>query len=106
MRWPRLDAQTIVPGRGGVLRGEYARDYLNQAPAFVETVVAQVSAEVYRRGKSPRNLEAVREALMKAVDVGAWGRKFAGDDKENRQFFDGFSMPGLVTAACREAWGN
>ena len=30
----------------------------------------------------------------------------AGDDKENRQFFDGFSMPGLVTAAYREAWGN
>ncbi len=105
-RMSRLDAETIVPGHGEVLRGEYARNYLNQVTDFVEAVVAQVSAEVYRRGNGPRNLEAVREAVMKAVDVNAWRQKFAGDDKENREFFDGFSMPGLVTAAYREAWGN
>jgi cyclase len=105
-RMARLDAETIIPGHGEVLRGEYARNYLSQVTDFVEAVVAQVSAEVYRRGNSPRNLEAVREAVMKAVDVNAWRQKFAGDDKENRQFFDGFSMPGLVTAAYREAWGN
>ncbi len=105
-RMERLDAQTIIPGHGDVLRGDYARTYLAQVIAFVETVVAQVSVEVYKRGNSPRNLEAVREAVMKAVDVAAWRQKFAGDDKENRDFFDSFSMPGLVTAAYREAWGN
>ncbi len=105
-RMGRLDAQTIVPGHGEVLRGEYARNYLTQVTDFVETVAEQVSAEVYRRGNGPRNLEAVREAVLKAVGVDAWRQKFAGDDKENREFFDGFSMPGLVTAAYREAWGN
>ena len=105
-RMGELDAQTIVPGHGEVLRGEYARSYLNQVTDFVRTVAEQVSAEVYRRGNGPRNLEAVREAVMKAVDVNAWRQKFAGDDKENREFFDGFSMPGLVTAAYREAWGT
>jgi cyclase len=105
-RMSRLDARTIVPGHGEVLRDEYAGNYLQQVIDFVDTVVAQVGVEVYRRGNGPRNLEAVREAVMKGVDVDAWRRKFAGDDKENREFFDGFSMPGLVTAAYREAWGN
>lgn len=105
-RMERLDAQTIIPGHGDVLRGDYARTFLAQVLALVETVVAQVSVEVYKRGNSPRNLEAVREAVMKAVDVAGWRQKFAGDDKENRDFFDSFSMPGLVTAAYREAWGN
>jgi len=105
-RMSRLDAQTIIPGHGDVLRGDYARNYLAQVIDFVRTVVAQVSVEVYRRGNSARNLDAVREAVMKAVDVAAWRQKFAGDDKDNREFFDGFSMPGLVTAAYREAWGN
>ena len=105
-RMGQLDAQTIVPGHGEVLRGEYARSYLNRVTEFVQTVAEQVSVEVYRRGNGPRNLEAVREAVMKAVAVDAWRQKFAGDDKENREFFDSFSMPGLVTAAYREAWGN
>ncbi len=105
-RMEQLDAQTIIPGHGEVLRGGYARSYLAQVIDFVQAVVAQVSAEVYKRGNSSRNLEAVREAVMKAVDVAAWRQKFAGDDKENRDFFDSFSMPGLVTAAYREAWGN
>lgn len=105
-RMSQLDAQTIVPGHGEVLRGEYARNYLTQVTDFVQTVAEQVSVEVYRRGNGPRNLEAVREAVLKAVGVDAWRQKFAGDDKENREFFDGFSMPGLVTAAYREAWGN
>jgi cyclase len=105
-RMSQLDAQTIIPGHGEVLRGAYARNYLQQVIDFVQAVVAQVSVEVYRRGNGPRNLEAVREAVLKAVEVEAWRQKFAGDDKENREFFDGFSMPGLVTAAYREAWGN
>ena len=105
-RMGQLDAQTIIPGHGEVMRGEYAKNYLNQVTDFVRTVAEQVSVEVYRRGNGPRNLEAVREAVMKAVAVDAWRQKFAGDDKENREFFDSFSMPGLVTAAYREAWGN
>jgi hypothetical protein len=69
-------------------------------------VVGQVSLEVYRVGNGPRNLEAVREAVKKAIDVTAWRQKFAGDDKDNRDFFDSFSLPGLVTAAYAEVWGR
>jgi hypothetical protein len=105
-RMSQLDAAAIIPGHGDVLSGDYARKYLAQVTDFVQAVVAEVGAEVYRRGNSPRNLEAVREAVMKTLDVAAWRQKFAGDDKENRDFFDSFSMPGLVTAAYREAWGN
>ena len=101
----RLDGRQSSPATAKSCAAN-TREHLRQVTDFVEAVAAQVSAEVYRRGNSPRNLEAVREAVMKAVDVAAWRRKFAGDDKENREFFDGFSMPGLVTAAYREAWGN
>ena len=105
-RVAQLDAQTIVPGHGNVLEGAYARAYLNQVMEFIQTVVAQVSKEVYRLGNGPRNLEAVREAVLKAIDLNAWRQRFAGEDQENRDFFDGFSMPGLITAAYAEVWGR
>jgi glyoxylase-like metal-dependent hydrolase (beta-lactamase superfamily II) len=102
----RLDAEVIVPGHGDVLRGDYARSYLKQVTDFVETVTAQVSREVHRLGNGPQNLEAVREAVLKSVDVAGWRQKFAGDDADNRDFFDNFSLRGLVTAAYAEVWGR
>jgi cyclase len=102
----RLDAQAIVPGHGDVLTGDYARDYLRLVTDFVETVTAQVSREVHRVGSGPQNLEAVREAVHKSLDVAAWRQKFAGDDPHNRDFFDNFSLRGLVTAAYAEVWGR
>jgi cyclase len=102
----RMDTQTIIPGHGEVLRGDYGKVYLNQVIDFLKTVVAEVSLQVYRIGNGPRNLEAVREATHKAIDMNAWRQKFAGDDKDNREFFDGFSLPGLVTAAYAEVWGR
>lgn len=102
----QIDAQIIVPGHGEVLRGEYGRKYLNQVIDFIRTTVSQVSLEIYRRGNGPRNLEIVREAVLKNVDMKMWRQKFAGDDKDNQDFFDGFSMPGLITAAYAEIWGR
>lgn len=104
MAW--LDAQTFVPGHGEVLQGSYGKAYLNQVMEFIQLVVAQVSRQIYLIGNGPRNLEAVREALKKEIDFNAWRQKFAGDDQENRAFFDGFSLPGLVTAAYAEVWGR
>lgn len=101
-----IDAQTFVPGHGEVLRGDYARAYLNQVIEFVQLIVAGVSRQVYQIGNGPRNLEAVREALKKEIDFNAWRQKFAGDDEENRVFFDSFSLPGVVTAAYAEVWGR
>ncbi|HYY56630.1 MAG TPA: MBL fold metallo-hydrolase [Pyrinomonadaceae bacterium] len=102
----QLDAQTIIPGHGDVLRGDYAKTYLNQVIEFLSVVVAQVSLEVYKIGNGSRNFEAVREAVQKEIDFNAWRQKFAGDDKDNREFFDGFSLPGLLTAAFAEVWGR
>jgi glyoxylase-like metal-dependent hydrolase (beta-lactamase superfamily II) len=100
----RLGAQTIVPGHGQVLTGDYARTYLNDVAEFVSTVVAQVNKEVHRLGNNSRVLDEVQAAVEKAIDLEAWRRKFAGDDEENREFFDGFSFPGLVRAAYAETW--
>ena len=102
----RLESQTIVPGHGEVLLGARGTAYLNQVIDFVNAVVSQVSKEIYRVGNGPRNLEAVREAVHKAIDMAAWRQQFAGDDKDNREFFDGFSLPGLITAAYAQAWGR
>jgi glyoxylase-like metal-dependent hydrolase (beta-lactamase superfamily II) len=100
----QLDARTIVPGHGEVLRGDYGKTYLNQVIDFVQTVASQVSIEVYRLGNNARNLDDVQKAVEKDIDVNAWRQRFAGDDKDNRDFFDGFSFPGLVRAAHAEAW--
>jgi glyoxylase-like metal-dependent hydrolase (beta-lactamase superfamily II) len=100
----RFDSRTIVPGHGTVLTGEYAKTYLNDVTEFVSVVVEQVGTEVYKVGNNSRTLEEVRAGVEKAIDLEAWRRKFAGDDPENREFFDGFSFPGLVRAAFAETW--
>ncbi|MBD0369666.1 MAG: MBL fold metallo-hydrolase [Pyrinomonadaceae bacterium] len=102
----RFDAQTFVPGHGEVLQGAAGRAYLSEVTEFVQTVTASVSRQVYLIGNGPRNLEAVREAVKKEVDVNSWRQKFAGDDEDNRALFDGFSFPGLLTAAYAEVWGR
>ena len=102
----QLDARTFVPGHGEVLDGSRGKVYLNQVIDFIQTVVAQVSLEVYRIGNGPRNLEAVREAVQKDIDVEAWRQRFAGDDPDNRDLFDTFSFPGLITAAYAQVWGR
>jgi cyclase len=101
-----FDTQAIVPGHGELLQGEYGKRYLNQVIDFIQIVVAEVSKEVYRVGNGSRNLEAVREAVKKNIDMNVWRQKFAGDDKDNQDFFEGFAMPGLITAAYAEVWGR
>jgi glyoxylase-like metal-dependent hydrolase (beta-lactamase superfamily II) len=97
----RLDFETIVPGHGKVLQG---KAYLGQVIEFLRTVVTEVDREIHRTGSGPRNLDAVKKAVLAKVDVATWRQRFAGDDKENRDFFDGFSMSGLITAAYAELW--
>ncbi|HVF91241.1 MAG TPA: MBL fold metallo-hydrolase [Blastocatellia bacterium] len=96
-----LDAQTIVPGHGGLLRD---KAYLTLVIDFLKTVVSQVNKEVYRLGNSSRVLDDVQRAVEQAVDMSSWRQRFAGDDKDNREFFDSFSFPGLVKAAYAELW--
>ena len=90
-----------MPGHGKVLRGNA---YLELVIDFIRTVVAAVDKEVHRRGNGPKKLEDVRKAVMESVDIAAFRKRFAGDDPEARDFFDGFSLSGLVTAAYAQIW--
>jgi glyoxylase-like metal-dependent hydrolase (beta-lactamase superfamily II) len=97
----RLDFETLVPGHGKVLRGKV---YLEQVIEFLRFVVTQVDHEIHRTGSGPRNLEAVKKAVLSHAQVATWRERFAGDDKDSRDFFDSFSLSGLITAAYAELW--
>lgn len=97
----QLDAETIVPGHGRVL---HDKSHLYKVIDFVRIVVSEVSKEVHRLGSSTTNFDRVQESVLKAIDVEAWRQSFAGDDKADRDFFDGFSVPGLIKASFAETW--
>jgi glyoxylase-like metal-dependent hydrolase (beta-lactamase superfamily II) len=104
-RMGQLDAETVIPGHGDLLRNKFYRNYLTLVIDFVSAIVAQVRQEVYRLGNGPRNLDKVREGVEKALDLAAWRQRFAGDNADNLAFFDSFSLVGVITAAYREMWG-
>jgi glyoxylase-like metal-dependent hydrolase (beta-lactamase superfamily II) len=97
----RLDTQTIVPGHGEILHDKV---YLNMVVDFLETVTGSVQKQIFRLGSGSSKLEEVRAAVLKDVDFHTWRQRFAGDDKDNREFFDTYSMPELITTAYDETW--
>jgi glyoxylase-like metal-dependent hydrolase (beta-lactamase superfamily II) len=76
-----LDADTIVPGHGDILKG---KDYIYQ----VIDLLNAVNQEVEREVNSGRTLEEVQSEAPKALDAPAWRRKFAGENVEDGDFFD------------------
>lgn len=42
--------------------------------------------------------------MEKSVDMKVWEQKFAGDDPNDRDFFEVFAWPGLLEAAHAEMW--
>ncbi len=96
-----LEFDTLVPGHGKVLRG---KAYLEQVTEFLRVVVSQVDREIHRAGSGSRQLDTVKKAVLSNVNVGKWRERFAGDDKDSRDFFDSFSLSGLITAAYAELW--
>ncbi|MGA8144225.1 MAG: MBL fold metallo-hydrolase [Candidatus Acidiferrales bacterium] len=97
-----LDADTIVPGHGEVLKG---KAYVQQEIEFLEAVIRAVTDEIERSATTPhRRLEAIKAAVAKNADLDSWRQKFAGDSAENRDFFDSFSVTGVVEAAHAELW--
>jgi cyclase len=97
-----LDFDTLVPGHGNVLTG---KSFLQQEIAFLQVVVAAMNAEIGRTSDRPeRRLEQIKKAIEQHVDVKAWRQKFAGDDPNERDFFDSFAWPGVIEAALAEMW--
>jgi glyoxylase-like metal-dependent hydrolase (beta-lactamase superfamily II) len=102
-RLAMLDANTIVTGHGDVLHDKV---FLNDVIAFIETVVKEVSNQTYIAGNGPRNLDEVRKNVLANIDVAAWKKKLGGTSQEDQDFFERFSLGGIVTAAYAETWGR
>lgn len=104
-RLASLDAQTTVPGHGEIFRGGAGKAYINQVHDFLKAVVTQISQETHRLGSGARNLETIREIIKKTPEMSVWRQKFAGDDKDNQDFFDG-SFLALINASHAEIAGR
>ena len=101
-RMSQLEVQAIVPGHGDVLHDKV---YLQQEIDFISAVVARVKEAVFRLGSGPDNFNAVREHVSKNLNVDGLRDQFAGDDKDNRDFFND-TFDGLIRAAYTESWGK
>jgi cyclase len=101
-RMTELDVETIVPGHGDVLKGT---TYMQQEIAFLQAVIAAINQEIQRSNTGPqRRFDEIKKSVEQNVDVNEWRQKFAGDDPDNREFFDGFAWSGLLEAAHAEMW--
>ena len=96
-----LEPATIVPGHGNVLRGTA---YLALVIDFLRAVVAAVDREIHRAGSGAQKLADVKEGMRVRFPVAQWRKRFAGDDREAADFFDGFAFDGVVTAAYAALW--
>ena len=100
----RLDTDTIVPGHGMVLHGEYGTAYLSQVIDFLGAVVAAVDSEIHRAGAGPRKLDVVKPGVLAQLPVAEWRQRFAADDQEAMDFFESFALDGAITAAYAALW--
>lgn len=87
----QIDARTIVPGHGEILR---SKDYILRVADLLETVNALIDKEI----NEGRTLEEVAQSVPGSPEVKAWRRKFAGSDVDEGDFFD-TTLEALVKAA-------
>ena len=86
-----LDATTIVPGHGEILRD---KAYIFQVAEFLEAGNAAMEKEV----NSGKTLEEVQASFAKSFDVGPWRTRFAGTSVDDLEFFDG-TLDGFIKAS-------
>jgi hypothetical protein len=98
-----LEATTIVPGHGDVLHDKVL---LIDVIDFLQAVTTEISKQIYAVGNGPRNLDAVRKNVMQSLDLEKWRNKLGGTSREDREFFDSFSLNGVITAAYAATWGR
>ncbi len=98
----QLQPQVIVPGHGDIMHDQV---YLHLVIEFLDTIVSAVDKEVFQPA-SNQSVEAMQKAVEKDIDLAGWRQKFAGEDKDNRDFFDDFSFSGVVKAAYYELIGK
>jgi len=86
-RLAALDPLLVVPGHGEVLRG---KGYIERVAVLIRSIRQQVNDLLEKNGGG-----FALEEVQKAVDLSAARREFAGDDADNREFFDA-SMASLI----------
>jgi cyclase len=97
----QLDYAIMIPGHGEILRDGAGPKYTALLIDLLDEVTRKVSDETHRLGSGPANLEAVRAAVQKNIDAAAWRKKFAGEAKDEQDFFD-TTFAALITAAHAE----
>jgi glyoxylase-like metal-dependent hydrolase (beta-lactamase superfamily II) len=93
-RLAALDPLLVLPGHGEPLRGT---GYIERVATLLRSLRQQVS-DLFERDGGGVTLEAV----TKAIDLTEARRAFAGDDADNREFFDA-SMAALIRTLHAEA---
>ena len=86
-RLAALDPALVVPGHGEVLRG---KGYIERVAALIRGIRRQVTELLEKNGGG-----FPLEEVQKAIDLSEARRAFAGDDADNREFFDA-SMASLI----------
>ena len=86
-RLAALDPAVVVPGHGEVLRG---KGYIERVAALIRGIRQQINDLLEKNGGG-----FALEEVQKAIDLGAARQEFAGDDADNREFFDA-SMASLI----------
>jgi len=86
-RLAALDPALVVPGHGEVLRG---KGYIERVAALIRGIREQVNDLLEKNGGG-----YALDEVHKAIDLSAARRDFAGDDADNREFFDA-SMASLI----------
>jgi hypothetical protein len=97
----RYHAHTLVPGHGGVLKG---KAFVQQEIELIEAVIAAMNQEIGHTTDPQKSFDEIKKAVERNVDMSAWMQKFAGDDPNERDFFEVFAWPGLLEAAHAEMW--
>jgi glyoxylase-like metal-dependent hydrolase (beta-lactamase superfamily II) len=100
-----MDFQTLIPGHGEILKDQAGHEYINLIREFTQAVKAEVGKQINIIGNGQRNLDSVRQAVQKNFDIAPWRLKFAGNDKDDQDFFD-TTYAGLIIASHAEIWGQ
>jgi hypothetical protein len=85
-----------------VLKG---KAFVQQEIELIEAVIGAMNQEIGRTSDSPQTrFDEIKKAIERNVNMSAWRQKFAGDDPNERDFFEVFTWPGLLEAAHAEMW--
>lgn len=92
-----LNLQSIIPGHGEIL---HDNNYMNQIIALVTEVNNLIKKET--TNNPTLKIEEMAKIARQKIDVPAWRKKFAGENKENGDYFEE-SFDSLIKSAFKEA---